>query len=198
MEGNIMKKFILVICSALIVLVTLSTVHAQQGLFAKKKPLSATRGKASVKELGKEIFMALQNGNTDRLNIYLPSDVELKELRKNNQTTDETKDIVEKFSAVQLETNLQDELTALKNQLSSNAIRVNDATLVSVTGTRADPKTPNIIPVSINLTDEKQKSYTLTFEALRIEKRVFLFRQLQAKPQEMQAVNVEKAEKAKP
>ncbi|KAA9340854.1 hypothetical protein [Adhaeribacter soli] len=184
-----MKKTFTWAFSFLLVLLFIGTASAQNPLFGKKKPLPSTRGKASVKELGKELYTALQTGNTDRLTIYLPSDAELKDLKKNNATTDEMKDIVSSVGADQLESNLQQEIDALKGQMAADSFRVNNSTLVSVTGTRPNSKTPNITAVTVNLTDEKERPYTLTFEALKIDKRVFLFRQIQAK-KEMQVANL--------
>lgn len=176
----------------LLSLFVITNATAQNSLFGKKKPLPSTRGKASVKELGKELHNALLSGNTGRLGFFMPSDNELKDLKKSGTVTDEMKDIAGSVGANQLESNLQQEIDALKSQMNADQFRAHNSTLVSVTSSRPNSKTPNIIPVTINLADEKQQPYALSFEALRIDKRVFFFRQVQVK-KEMQAVNTEKA-----
>ena len=171
-------------------MMTIGELSAQNSPFAKKKPLPSTRGKATVKELGKEIFDAMQSGRTDRLLVYLPSDKELKELSKHERTHEKTKELVESLNAQQLEESFSLDLITVQNQLNADAFSPALATMGPVTGAR--PKIPGVVPVTLTLMDSQQRPVNVTFEALRIEKRLFLLRNLQVQ-KDMTAVNVEKA-----
>jgi len=187
-----MKKILTLVFSFILLLATIGTASAQMspGLFAKKKPLPSTRGKASVKELSKELHAALQEGNTERLLLFMPSDNELKTLKKNKLTPDKTIELIETVNAGQLENNFKQDLAAVQNQLAADSVILEETTLSEVAGHRA--KTPNVIPVTVTLLNKEQEPVALMFEALKIDKRIFLFRNLQLK-KEMQAVNTEPA-----
>lgn len=185
-----MKKMLLLVLTAIIVMMTIGELAAQNSPFAKRKPLPNTRGKATAKELGKEIFDAMQSGRTDRLLVYLPSDKEIKAVMKNERTNEKTKEVLESLTAQKLEESFNLDLTTVKNQLMADAFSPSLATMGPVVGAR--PKIPGIIPVTVTLLDASQKPVNLTFEALRIEKRLFLLRNLQVQ-KEMTAVNMEKA-----
>src|SRR5689334_4518831 len=172
-----MKRVLLLVLTAIIVMITAGELAAQSSPFAKKKPLPVTRGKATVKELGKEIYEAMQTGRTDRLVVYLPSEKELKGMKKMDRMNEKTLAEVESLDALQLEEAFKADLTNVQNQLSSESVSVATTTLSTVTAGR--PKIPNIVPVTVTLLDAKQKPVNLTFEALRIEKRLFLLRGLQ-------------------
>ena len=183
-----MKKMLLLVLTAIIVMMTIGELAAQNSPFAKKKPLPNTRGKATAKELGKEIFDAMQTGRTDRLLVYLPSDKELKALSKHDRTHEKTKELVESLNAQQLEESFKADLSTVQNQLMTDAFSPALATLGPVAGGRA--KIPGVVPVTVTLLDASQKPVNLTFEALRIEKRLFLLRNLQVQ-KEMPALNPE-------
>jgi len=185
-----MKKILLLVLTAIIVMMTIGELAAQNSPFAKRKPLPSTRGKASAKELGKEIFDAMQSGRTDRLLVYLPSDKELKAMLKHERTHEKTKELLETLNAQQLEESFMLDLTTVKNQLMADAFSPSLATMGPVAGGRA--KIPGVVPVTLTLLDASQKPVNLTFEALRIEKRLFLLRGLQVQ-KDMTAVNMEKA-----
>lgn len=172
-----MKRILLLVLTAIIVMTTIGELSAQNSPFAKKKPLPVTRGKASVKELGKEIYEAMQTGRTDRLVVYLPSEKELKGMKKMDRVNEKTLAEVESLNAMQLEEAFKTDLTNVQNQLSAESVSVGSTTLGTVTAGR--PKIPNIVPVTVTLLDAKQQPVNLTFEALRIEKRLFLLRGLQ-------------------
>lgn len=185
-----MNKILLLVLTAIIAMMTVGELAAQNSPFAKKRPLPSTRGKATAKELGKEIFDAMQTGRTDRLLVYLPSDKELKALMKHERTHEKTREVIETLSAQQLEESFNLDLTTVKNQLMADAFSPALATMGPVVGAR--PKIPGIIPVTVTLLDASQKPVNITFEALRIEKRLFLLRNLQVQ-KDMTAVNTEKA-----
>jgi hypothetical protein len=169
-----------------------NTVSAQMspGLFAKKKPLPSTRGKGSVKDLSKEIHNAMVTGNIGRLMVFMPSEQELKDLKKQKLTPDQTKELIETINAGQLENNFKQDLANVQNQLTAESKNPELATFSNATGHR--PKIPNVIPVTITLLDKNQCPVDITYEALKIDKRFFLFRNLQMK-RDMQAVNTETA-----
>ena len=187
-----MKRIFALLLSFTLLLALCNTASAQMspGLFAKKKPLPSTRGKGSVKELSKEIHNAMQTGNIDRLMVFMPSEQELKDLKKNNLTSDKTKELIETVNAGQLESNFKQDLTNVQAQLEAESKSPEMVTFSNATGHR--PKIPNVIPVTITLVDKEQCPVDLTFEALKIDKRIFLFRNLQIK-RDMQAVNTETA-----
>ncbi|MFC5271787.1 hypothetical protein [Adhaeribacter terreus] len=187
-----MKRILTLVLSFTLTLAAFENASAQMspGLFAKKKPLPSTRGKGSIKELGKEIHTAMQTGDTERLMIFMPSEPELKDLKKNKLTPDKTKELIETVNASQLENNFKQDLATVQNQLAADSVIPEQATFSAATGHR--PKIPNVIPVTVTLLDKQQRPVALTFEALKIDKRVFLFRNLQVK-REMQAVNMEPA-----
>ena len=185
-----MKHFLFLVLTAIIVMMNTGELAAQNSPFAKKKPLPSTRGKATAKELGKEIFDAMQTGRTDRLLVYLPSDKELRDMKKLPRVHEKTLELVESLNAQQLEQSFMLDLTTVQNQLKADAFSPSLATMGPVAGGR--PKIPGVVPVTITLLDASQKPVNLTFEALRIEKRLFLLRNLQVQ-KDMTAVNVEKA-----
>jgi hypothetical protein len=188
-----MKKLFSLVLSAMIAL-TPYYAASSQGMFAKKKPPINTRGKANAKELAKEIHTAMQTGNTDRLTIFMPTAAELKDLKKAS-TNEKAVECIETLDAKALENNLKQDLSTVQSQLSAQSISPAMTTITEVTTTRGSVKTPGVIPVTVTLTDAKQKPATVAFEAIKINKRIYLLRGLQVK-NDMQAVNLE--EKAKP
>jgi hypothetical protein len=185
-----MKKIFMLVVSAILVLTTLPSASGQ-GLFAPKKPVPNTRGKATVKELAKEIHTALLTGNTDRLSVFMPTDDELTWVRKANPT-EEVKELVNNMSSESLEESMDEDLTIAQKQLAADSVTTYSTTITAVTTSRVDPKMPALIPVTITLTDAKQKPGMLAFEAIRINKRIYLLRNLQVK-RELQAVNMKQA-----
>ena len=184
-----MKRILLLVLTAIIVMITAGELSAQNSPFAKKKALPVTRGKASVKELGQEIYDAMQTGRVDRLVVYLPSEYDLKALKKNDRTNEKTKELAETLDPMQLEESFKTELSAVQSQLTAESVSVASATLGTVTAGR--PKIPGVVPVTVTLLDAQKKPVTLTFEALRIDKRVFLLRGLQVQ-KDMPELNMDK------
>ncbi len=187
-----MKKILLLVLTAIIVMMTIGELAAQNSPFAQRKPLPATRGKATVKELSNEIYSAMQSGRTERLMVYLPSDKELKALKKEPRTHEKTKELLETLDARALEESFMLDVTTVQNQLMADAFSPALATLGPVTGGR--PKIPGVIPVTFTLLDAQQKPVTLTYESLRIGKRVFLLRGFTVQ-KDMTAVNMERPAK---
>lgn len=191
-----MKRILLLVLTAIIVMMTIGELAAQNSPFAKKRAKPVTRGKATVKELGKEIHEAMQSGRTERLLVYLPSDKELKELKKDDRTHAKTLELIETLNAQQLEESFKSDLSTVQTQLQADSISPYATTVSTVTGGRA--KIPGVVPVTITLLDEKQRPVNLTFDALRIEKRLFLLRGLQVQKdmtaqKELPALNPDKA-----
>ena len=191
-----MKKILLLVLTAIIVMMTIGELAAQNSPFAKKRAKPVTRGKATVKELGKEVYEAMQTGRTDRLVVYLPSDRELKDLKNNDRTHEKTLELIETLNAQQLEESFKTDLANVQNQLMADSISPYATTIGTVTGGRA--KIPGVVPVTLTLMDDEQRPVNLTFEALRIEKRLFLLRHLQVQKdmtaqQELPALKSEKA-----
>ncbi len=181
-----MKKIFTIALSMMLMLSAHYDASAQ-GLFGKKKPLPNTRGKANVKDLAKEIHSALLAGNADRLLIFVPTEAELKELKKESDSN-ESWDLLAKYEAKQLDEGIKKDLEMVRNQLTTDQVSPSLTTITEVKTGRVDAKTPAMIPVIITLADPKQKMETLTFDALRINKRVYLFRQLQVKSN-LEAIN---------
>lgn len=185
-----MKKLFSLVLSAMIAFAPYNAATSQS-VFAKKKPLPNTRGKANTKELAKELHSALLTGNTNRLLIFVPTETELKDHKK-TVTTDEGKDFIGTLDANALENKLKEDLSSLQAQLTASSISPSSTTVTAVTNSRGSTKTPGVVPVTVTLTDAQQKPATVAFEAIRINKRFYLLRGLQVKS-DMQAVNLEKA-----
>ncbi|HSI89862.1 MAG TPA: hypothetical protein VK927_02040 [Adhaeribacter sp.] len=187
-----MKKIWTLVLSMLIVLIAMGDATAQQrSLFGPKKPIPNTRGKANIRDLAKEIHETLQNGNDYRLISFLPNDIELKKLRKAS-SAEELNQILDATNARQLEGRWKEDVAVVQSQLRSDSLNIAKSTVVSVAGGRGNRNLPGVIPVTITLADANQKPVEVTFQALRLDKRLFLFRNLEVK-KEMQAVNMERA-----
>lgn len=138
---------------------------------------AAIRGAANVNELANIIFTAIQSNDFDQLPLYIPTDTELGNLKK--QTSEDVQALLENLTAEDISASLQESFETVIREGISKTLNLTELTLADVKAGKPDAKNKILIPVTATLTTRTNQPLPLKFEALKINGRYFLFQRMQ-------------------
>lgn len=137
-------------------------------------------GAANVTELSNAILLALQTADTGQLNGYLPTDAELKVLKK--QGSEDMKAILENQTVTSLSNSFQSDVKKIIQEGVGKTLNWADMHLAETKTGKGTAKNLMLRPVEMVLQTKNNQLVSIVFETIHLHNRYYLFRGIQLKP----------------
>lgn len=137
------------------------------------------RGAATPSELAQSLIQAIQENDFTRLNTLLLAEKEIVLLK--NKGSEDMKAFLENTSATDLKNTFQQKYQALISQALTQTINWSDFQVSEARLGKGTAKNPFLQPLTIFLTDKQNQPLELILETVMLNKRYFLFRQIELK-----------------
>lgn len=172
-EINKLVFLLLVFCSACGATAQSETSSVRQ---QPETTATAPRGAASVDELAEKLFVSIQGANIDMMEQYFLSEEEIATLKE--KSTPQMKAVLENLSADQISGRFREDYNQLIEQSIPRRINWAEVNLTETIARKETNKGQALFPVELDLRDRANQQFKVIFEAIQLDGRYFLFRQI--------------------